>query len=151
MRKLSRRLATEAQMLSLGERGFTILETSIAMVVMMVASLGAVSVFAYSIGNNASAKDRELAMSVAQQQLEQLRNVAFTNENLAATSTAGRKAEITSADRHYTAVTTITDSDFVNGQPTLKTIVIRVTPVGSTLGSVTLVTRRATVATGPNR
>ncbi len=132
------------------EGGFTILETAIAMVVMMVAALGAVSIFAYSITNNANAKDRELAMSVAQQQLEQLRDAAFTDSSLNATPTEGRSAEITSADRRYSTVTTIADSEFVGGQPTLKTIRIRVTPVGSTLG-VTVVTRRATIVVGPNR
>lgn len=131
--------------------GFTILETAVAMVVMMVAALGAVSIFAYSIGNNASAKDRELAMGVAQQQMEQLRNVPFTDAMLAATSEDGRLAEITSADRLYTVVTTITDSDVVGGQPTLKTIRINVTPVGTRLGAVSLVTRRATTVVGPNR
>lgn len=131
--------------------GFTILETAIAMVVMMVAALGAVSIFAYSIGNNASAKDRELAMGVAQQQLEQLRNVSFTDAMLTQTSEGGRRADVHSADRPYTVVTTITDSDFVGGQPTLKTIRITVTPLGTTLGTVSLVTRRATTVVGPNR
>jgi type II secretory pathway pseudopilin PulG len=133
-----------------GERGFTILETAIAMVVMMIAALGAVSVFAFAIDNNANAKDRELAMGVAQQQLEQIRSVAFTDATLAATDTSGRTAEITNAERRYTVITTIADSDTVNGQPTLKTIRIRVTPVG-TPGSVTLVTHRATIVLGPNR
>lgn len=132
------------------ERGFTILETAIAMVVMMVAALGAVSIFAYSITNNASAKDRGLAMTVAQQQLEQLRAAPFTDSSLAETSTSGRTAEIKSADRRFTTVTTIANSEFVGGQPTLKTIRVRVTPAGSNFG-VTVVTRRATTVIGPNR
>lgn len=148
MRKIRQRIASSVEGRS---AGFTILETAIAMVIMMVAALGAVSIFAYSIGNNASAKDRELAMGVAQQQLEQLRNVAFTDAMLTQTSEDGRLAEVTSADRLYTVVTTITDSDFVGGQPTLKTIRINVTPLGSQLGTVSLVTRRATTVVGPNR
>lgn len=131
-------------------RGFTILETAVALVVMMVAALGAVSIFAYSIENNASAKDRELAMGVAQQQMEQLRNAAFTDALLTATDVNGRTTEVTSAERHYVVVTTIADSNFVNGEPTLKAIRIRVTPVG-TLATVALVTRRATTVIGPNR
>ena len=144
MRKTRQRITTH-------EAGFTILETAIAMVVMMVAALGAVSLFAYSIGNNASAKDRELAMGVAQQQMEQLRNVAFTDAMLTATSVDGRTANVHSADRLYTVVTTITDANVVGGEPTLKTIQINVTPVGTALGSVSLVTRRATTVIGPNR
>lgn len=148
MRKMRQRIASRCEGRS---AGFTILETAIAMVVMMVAALGAVSIFAYAIGNNASAKDRELAMGVAQQQLEQLRNVAFTDARLTQTSVDGRLADVTSADRFYRVVTTITDSDFVGGQPTLKTIRITVTPLGSRLGTVSLVTRRATTVIGPNR
>lgn len=150
MRKIQQRKCVDAQTPLHDDRGFTILETAVALVVMMVAALGAVSIFAYSIDNNASAKDRELAMGVAQQHLEQLRNAPFTDALLTATSTDGRLAEVTSAERRYIVVTRITDSDVVNGQPTLKTIRIRVTPSG-TLASVVLVTHRATTVIGPNR
>ena len=142
---------TISQKPSGGDRGFTILETAIALVIMMVAALGAVSIFAYSIENNANAKDRELAMGVAQQHLEQLRNAPFTDPMLTATSEEGRTTRVYSADRSYTVVTTITDSDIVNGQPTLKTIRIRVTFVANTVASVSVVTRRATTVVGPNR
>lgn len=150
MRKIRQRKRVDSQTPLHDDRGFTILETAVALVVMMVAALGAVSIFAYSIDNNASAKDRELAMGVAQQHLEQLRNAAFTDEMLTATGTEGRRAAVTSAERLYIVVTRITDSEVVNGQPTLKTIRIRVTPSG-TLASVVLVTHRATTVIGPNR
>jgi Tfp pilus assembly protein PilV len=149
--RMPQQINTISQKPSGGDRGFTILETAIALVIMMVAALGAVSIFAYSIENNASAKDRELAMGVAQQHLEQLRNVAFTDEMLTATDAEGSKTEVTSANRRYVVVTTIADSDVVNGQPTLKTIRITVTPVAYTMGSVSVVTRRATTVIGPNR
>jgi len=148
---MRQKMNTTSQKPSNGDRGFTILETAIALVVMMVAALGAVSIFAYSIENNASAKDRELAMGVAQQHLEQLRNAAFTDDLLTATDPAGRTTEVSSADRRYVVLTTITDSDLVGGQPTLKTIRIRVMPVGNTMGTVSVVTRRATTVVGPNR
>ncbi len=150
-RETRRRMTLSAHTVRHTDQGFTILETAVAMLVMMIAVLGAVSIFAYSIGNNAGAKDRELAMGVAQQQVEQFRNLPFTNANLNATGTAGRTATITNAGRRFTVVTTITDSNTINGQPTLKTIRIRVTPVGGPMGSVTLETRRATVLVGPNR
>lgn len=148
--KMRHRTTTTSQKPSGGDRGFTILETAIALVVMMVAALGAASIFAYSIENNASAKDRELAMGVAQQHLEQFRNASFTDGLLAATDDEGRTTEVWGAERRYTIVTTIADSEVVNGQPTLKTIRIRVTPVG-TLATVTVVTYRATTVIGPNR
>lgn len=150
MKKIRQRKTIESQKPLHNDRGFTILETAVALVVMMVAALGTVSIFAYSIENNASAKDRELAMGVAQQQMEQLRNAAFTDALLTATDVDGRMTEVTSADRRYVVITTIGDSNFVNGQPTLKAIRIRVTPSG-TMATVALVTRRATTVIGPNR
>jgi Tfp pilus assembly protein PilV len=135
--------------LAKGESGFTIIETSIAMVIMMVAALASASLFAYAIGNNSSANDRELAMAVAQQQLEQLRNSTFTdtslNEVVANTTTLVR------AGRSYAVVKTITNSNTINGQPTLKTITVWVTPAGSPLSTVTLYTVRSTNLLGPNR
>ena len=79
--------------------GFTILETCIAMLIMFIAVLGSVSLFAYSIQNNSGANDRELAMAVAQKQMEQLRNVNFTDATLNATSAIN--ATLTRAGRSY--------------------------------------------------
>jgi Tfp pilus assembly protein PilV len=128
------------------ECGFTLLETSIAMVIMLVSVLASASLFAYSIKNNSGANDRELAMGVAQQQMEQLRNAPYTDASLAAT--AGTTTTITRAGRQYTVLKIVTDSNAVNGLPTLKTITTRVTPMASTLGAVTLRTRRATFMKG---
>jgi type II secretory pathway pseudopilin PulG len=144
---------------SRNDSGFTILETAIALVLMAIVGLGITSVLAYSVKNNVSAGDRELAMAVAQQRLEQLRNVAFTDTSLAATS--GSSATLTRAGRQYTVVTTITDSDVINGQATTKTINVKVTPnsdgatwattISSIYGSVTLVSVRTALTIGPNR
>jgi Tfp pilus assembly protein PilV len=135
--------------LAKGESGFTLIETSIAMVIMMVVALASASVFAYSIKNNSSANDRELAMGVAQQQFEQLRNTSFTDTSL--TATGGTTTTLTRAGRSYTVVKIITASNTINGQPTLKTIAVQVTPTGSPLGAVTLCTVRSTDLAGPNR
>ena len=105
------------------------MEAVIAMVIMMVAVLGSASVFSYSIKYNSGATDRELAMAIAQQQMEQLRNVAFTDASLneaAATTTVVR------AGRSYGVTTTIVHSNTINGQPTMKTITVQVTPTAST-------------------
>jgi Tfp pilus assembly protein PilV len=129
------------------QSGFTIMEAAIAMVIMMVAVLGSASVFSYSINYNSGATDRELAMALAQQQMEQLRNVSFTDTSLDAT--AGITTTVVRAGRSYTVTTTIAHSNTVNGQPTMKTITTQVTPLGSTLGSVILRTQRATILDGP--
>ena len=131
------------------QSGFTILEAAIAMVVMMVAVLGSASLFSYSIQNNSGANDRELAMAVAQQQMEQLRNVSFTDTSLNETASVGTTTTVTRAGRSYRVLTTIADSNRIVGQPTMKTITTEVTPIGSTLGSVILRTQRATILDGP--
>ena len=129
------------------QSGFTIMEAVIAMVIMMIAVLGSASVFSYSINYNSGATDRELAMAIAQRQMEQLRNAAFTDASLNAT--AGTSTTVVRAGRSYTVTTTIVHSNVISGQPTLKTITVQVTPTGTTLGPVILRTQRATILDGP--
>src|SRR6185295_13718199 len=100
------------------QAGFTLVETSIAMVIMMIAALASVSLFAYSIKFNSGAGDRELAMAVAQKELEQLRSVDFQSAALNATATGGVTSTVTNGNRQYTVVRTITDSNTVDGYPT---------------------------------
>lgn len=152
-------LPQSRQASSRNDSGFTILETAIALVLMAIVGLGVASLFAYSVKNNVSAGDRELAMAVGQQKLEQLRNVAFNDASLTATSASS--ATLTRAGRTYTVTTTITDSNVINGQATTKTINIKVTPnsdgatwattISSIYGSVTLVSVRSALTIGPNR
>lgn len=141
------------------ERGFTLMETSISFLILMVVGLGAASLFAYSASNTSTASDRQLAMAVGQQRIEELRAVLFTDATLNAT--AGTDVDVTSAGRPYRVRTVITDFNVVNGQPTLKRISVRVIPIGagqrwarnvaSLFGSVTLTTERSTLLLGPNR
>jgi prepilin-type N-terminal cleavage/methylation domain-containing protein len=143
------------------QHGFTLLETAIAMVLMAIVGLGVASLFVYAARNTVSAGDRELAMAVAQQTVEQLRNVAFTDASLTATSSSGTSATVTRAGRQYSVVTTITDSNVINGSATAKTISVKVTPlsdgsswastIASVFGSVTLVSQRTALTMGPNR
>ncbi len=154
-------LAKRGKVTLSGECGFSILETAIAMVLMTIVGLGIASAFFYAVGNTNSANDRELAMAVAQQRSEQLRNVAFTDTSLAATSSSGTSATLTRAGRQYSVVTTIVDSNVVNGQPTNKTITVKVTPqsgaqgwattASSVFASVTLISQRTSLTLGPNR
>ena len=74
------------------EAGFTLLETAVSMVLLAIVGLGIASIFFFAAKNNVSAGDRELAMAVAQQQMEQLRNVPFTDGTLAATATPEPRA-----------------------------------------------------------
>ncbi len=62
--------------------GFTLIETAIAMVVMMVVGLGATSLFLYSIRSNSGGEDRSQALAIAQQRLEQLRELGYNHLKL---------------------------------------------------------------------
>ena len=133
-----------------GERGFTLVETSISMVVMMIAGLAVSSLFVFSLQNNVGGGDRALAMAVAQQQLEQMRSVSYDDTTLNAGTTT---ATITSSGREYTVAKTIaleTNDDGSSKQ--LKRITLVVTPIDGaatwTRTPVTLVTFRSTLASG---
>ena len=139
-----------------GEEGFSLIEVCIALVIMMVVGLGAASLFFYAISANSTARDRELSMAVAQQQMERLRNTEFLDlETTVATIGGANKTEV-SADRSYTVVTTIANT--FAGNDTQKTITVQVTPLGDTplagitgvFGGVTLVTVRSSTGVGPN-
>jgi type II secretory pathway pseudopilin PulG len=57
----------------MNNQGFTLIETTVAMLVMMIVGLSATSLFLYSVRNNSGASQRSVAMAVAQQRLEVLR------------------------------------------------------------------------------
>jgi prepilin-type N-terminal cleavage/methylation domain-containing protein len=112
------------------QKGFTLIETSIAMVIMMVAGLGVISLFTYSIGFNSGGNDRAVAISIAQQHIEQLRSVKFTDAILNVSAATVLAPDTISNGRTYRVTRTVTGSNNdVSGNPTLKTITIRVDPV----------------------
>ena len=141
------------------EAGFTLLETSIAMVLLAIVGLGIASCFFFAAKNNSSARDRALAMAVAQQQMEQYRNLKFTDAGMAATN--GATALVLRGGRRYQVLTTITDSNVQNGTARTKTIQLRVVPwsdssswarnVSTVFGSVTVIAERTSQTLGPNR
>ena len=108
------------------QKGFTLLETAVAMVVMMVGGLGIAAVFSYAVKNNNGSRDRAIALAVAQQELERLRSFQFNEAALNATPTLVTPVTVTNGGRSFSLRTTI-----VNTTPTLKTIQVRVTPLGN--------------------
>ncbi|HEY1402981.1 MAG TPA: type II secretion system protein [Pyrinomonadaceae bacterium] len=66
----------------MNNNGFTLIETTVAMLVMMVVGLGASSLFLYSVRYNSGASQRSVAMAVAQQRLEVLRGVDYNATGL---------------------------------------------------------------------
>lgn len=141
-----------------GERGFTLLETVIALVIMMIAGFGAISLFLFSINYNAGASDRARALALAQQRMEVLRATSFSA--LAATTANPAPVQMIvntndgGADRRtFNVQTVITDGLTVSGEARRKTIVVTVAPLGAgrwSAGSVTLVAQRASSELGPN-
>ena len=133
------------------EGGFTLIETSIALVVMMVVALSMSSLFLYSFQNNVGGNDRALAMAVAQRQLEQLRSAAFDDATMAVGTTA--LPTVTSGGRGYNVVRTITDETNADGTlKRLRKISISVTPITGVKSwqrtTVVLVSHRSSLSMG---
>lgn len=148
------------------QEGFTLMETAVALVIMMIVGLGVASLFAYATNANSAANDREMASAIAQKRMEWLRNMPFSattrnlaysypNGGLGPTATGGVSETETRAGRTYTVLTRIADTSVVpagrpdEGQATLKTITLTVTPTsGIALGSITLSVQRSTLTPG---
>lgn len=134
-----------------GQQGFTLIETSIAMIVMMVSALACSSLFIFSMQNNVGGSERALAMAVAQQQLEEIRSVTFEDPTLAVGTT---NSTATIGQRNY-AVQKVVADEINPGDASpkkLRKITITVTPQTAgpnwTHTSVVLATFRSTLAYG---
>ena len=120
-------------------RGFTILETVIALLVIMIALLGLSSVFVYGINYNAGAQVRTVAMAVAQQRMERLREATFDEV------VSSSEPTVTNAGYSFTVSTAVATSG------NLRTITVTVTPkngAGWARQPVVLVSQRAGTGLG---
>lgn len=132
------------------ERGFTLIETTIASLVMMFGALAVTSLFLFSTQNNIGGGDRALAMAVAQQQLEQIRSVTFEDASL---DVGTFTSSVRTGERNYIVQKVVASETNTDGTAKqLKKITIRVTPdMGGpswTRTPVQLVTLRSSLATG---
>jgi Tfp pilus assembly protein PilV len=139
------------------EAGFTLMETTIALVLLMIVGLGAASLFTYSIYNNSAGSDRATALAVAQQAMEQLRNTDFNLTTTDASLAAGTYTQtgVIRDGREFTVVKIIDDDPAttavdVNTATTLKKITVSVTAKSIGRGwatgafaTITLVSQRA--------
>ena len=107
------------------EQGFTLLETSIALIVMMVVTLATANLFVYAVKYNSGTGDRSAALAIAQQRLERLRRTPYDATLMTTPSTT---ETVTAAGRTYTVETTICSTSDCGGSSTLKIITISVTP-----------------------
>jgi Tfp pilus assembly protein PilV len=132
------------------EEGFTLLETSVALIVMMVVTLATGSLFVYAVNYNSGSGDRSAALALAQQRLERLRRTPFNDTLLA---TASSTETVTNAGRSYTVVTSVCSTSTCGGSDTLKIITISVTPVSVNQWANTpavITSQRAAPSVGPN-
>jgi Tfp pilus assembly protein PilV len=132
-----------------GERGFTMIETVVALVVMMIVGLSVASLFVYATRNNSGAADRAVALAVAQQRMERLRSVSFDDASLAAGTT---NVTVLNAGRSYSVQTVVCDAAACGGSSTLKKITIQVTPMSAgelwSSNAVVLISLRASPDSG---
>jgi len=140
-----------------GEGGFTLLETTIALVLMMIVALGSASLFSFSVYNNSGASDRSASLAIAQQALEAIRGARFSStvtDPVLAAGTVPQNGII--RDGRTFNLTRVVDDDPTTAAvdviptTTLKGITITVTGQSTVAGwasgaggTVTLITRRA--------
>ena len=129
------------------ERGFSMIESSVALVILMIAGLGVASVFTYSIQYNSGGNDRAVAISLAQQQMEQFRSVAFTDPSLAIAGAVVLPDKVSNGRTYRVTRTVMGSNNNVSGNPTLKTITIRVDPTSSGWAGFPVILRTIRTAT----
>ena len=130
------------------EQGFTLLETSIALLVMMIVTLATGSLFVYAINYNSGSGDRSASLAIAQQRMERLRKSSFSDALLTTPSTT---ETVTNAGRQYAVVTTICSTSACGGSDALKLITVQVTPQGANQWAnspVIVLSQRATPSVG---
>jgi len=132
------------------EGGFTLIETTIASLVMLVGALAVSALFVFSTQNNVGGSERALAMAVAQQQLEQIRSVNYEDTTLTSET---KTFTVRNGQRDYTVQRVVADETNDDGSlKQLKRITITVTPgaAGATWvrSPVVLVSFRSTLAAG---
>lgn len=142
---------------SLGERGFTLLEAVIALLLMTIVALGSASLFSYSIYNNSGASNRATSIAIAQEALELLRSAQFNSTTTDATLVGGTTSQtgIVRGGRSFDLTKVIDDDPFtagnqVNAASNFKTITITVAPqltgkgwARGSGGTISLITQRS--------
>ena len=136
-----------------GERGFSLIEVTVALLIIMVATLGVASLCTYATTYNSGSAARAVALAVAQQRMERLRDTPFLDAGLKGTTATGTSEVVKSHGRSFMVTTAVTDSNLVNGQPTLKLVTVTVEPQGGSTAwaraPIAVTTWRSALITGP--
>jgi prepilin-type N-terminal cleavage/methylation domain-containing protein len=118
-----------------GEEGFTLVETTCALVIILIALLGVAVSFTYAITYNAGNQARVQALAMLQQEVEQIRAAKFTPTVTDPSLTGGVKATrsvLSPTGTHFTIQDTVDNDPFTAGvqddlavpNPTLKEITV---------------------------
>ena len=148
---------TRARYVGLEQSGFTLLESIIALLIMLIVALGSASLFSFSIYNNSGGADRATSLAIAQQVMEGLRSARFNSTITDASLNAGTNVQtgIVRNGRQFNLTVAIDDDPStpaidVNAATNLKTITVRVMPqsIGKgwafgSGGTITLITQRS--------
>ncbi|MFL6254923.1 MAG: hypothetical protein ACJ74T_07860 [Pyrinomonadaceae bacterium] len=117
------------------QSGFTILETVIALFVALVVGFGAIGLFLFSASFNSGASDRARALAIAQETMEEMRSMSFTdaaltlNTTTTTTVTRGSSNANTADLRSFTVVTKVEPGGTTSPANREKKITVTVTPV----------------------
>lgn len=135
---------------STGEHGFSIIETTIAMVIIMIVCMGAAKLFIFATNYNSGAEDKARAMAIGQREMERYRAVHFDDASL---NVASSSKSVVAQGRSFTVQTTICATSGCGGSASLKIITIAVQPMSAgqgswTSSSVQLIAYRASTSIG---
>ncbi len=141
---------TGTQTRSKSESGFSLIETTIALVVILVGMLAIAEAFTFAILYNAGNASRNQAVSILQQETEFLRSKKFSPLNTDAELTGGTKAikYVTApSGESFSIANTVDDDPFTDGiqvdaSSTLKEITVTVSLASPSPGWQTAVPTR---------
>ena len=136
-----------------GEAGFSLIEVTIAMVVLLVGLLGVSMTYMAAVRYNAGNNLRLQSLAILQQEVELMRSAKFSPTVTDATLLGGTRAvkTVTTADGNtFQVQTTIDDDPFTNGvqtdvSKTLKELTIRITSDNQSQGWVTAIPAEVTL------
>jgi len=124
------------------ESGFSLVEVTIALLILMIAAMGVFAAFTYSTVWNSGNSKRSQALSVLQKEVEYLRGLKFNpppaviDPDLAGGVKVTRTVTSTGDNAAYLVDVTVDDDPFTAGvqtdaTKTIKEITLTVTPLGS--------------------